>query len=220
MNLPSLYVSDWYLLQIWGRTVKTQGYKKSSIPAINKEDYEILYGLILGDLYISRKNYENASLRFEQSIVHKEYLEHLFEKFKYLGTKNVSIKVANRKLFETFSLYFVTRQLTSITELHTLFYQEGRKIVPFNIVSLLTEKSLAYWAMDDGNNHQSGYILNTSGFTLDDVKLLQRALNNNWNIETSIHSRNRLYINSSSKDKFIKLVKPHFHSSMLYKLDY
>jgi len=171
------------------------------------------------NLFISRKNTENASLRFEQSIIHKEYLEHLFEKFSYLGTKNVSIKVANRKEFNTSSVYFTTRQLTAITELHTLFYREGRKIVPFNICSLLTEKSLAYWAMDDGDNHTSGFILNTSGFTLNDVKLLQAALNNNWSLDTSIHSRNRLYINSASKSKFLELVRPHFHSSMLYKIN-
>nr|UYR50951.1 hypothetical protein [Morchella crassipes] len=63
------------------RNVKQGGYNKSSFPIINKEDYEILYGLILGDVYISRKNTENASLRFEQSIIHKDYLEHLFNKF-------------------------------------------------------------------------------------------------------------------------------------------
>lgn len=44
----------------------------------------IAFGLILGDLFISRKNNENASIRFEQSIIHREYLEHLFERFKYL----------------------------------------------------------------------------------------------------------------------------------------
>lgn len=87
----------------------------------------------LGDLYISRKNTENAYLRFEQSIIHKEYLEHLFEKFSYLGTKNVSIKVVNRKEFNTSSVYFTTRQLVAITELHTLFYREGRKAVPLTL---------------------------------------------------------------------------------------
>lgn len=201
------------------RTVRTKGYNKSGLPIINKEDYEILYGLILGDLFISRKNSENAFLRFEQSNIHREYLEHLFEKFKYLGTVNVSIKVANRKLFpDTSSVYFTTRQLIAITELHTLFYLKGKKTVPLNISSLLTEKSLAYWVMDDGDNHRSGYILNTSGFSLKDVKLLQAALYDNWALDTSIHSRNRLYINSSSRDKFIELIKPHFHSSMLYKI--
>lgn len=73
------------------RNVKPGGYNKSSFPIINKEDYEILYGLLLGDAYISRKNTENASLRFEQSIINKDYLEHLFNKFSYLATKNVSM---------------------------------------------------------------------------------------------------------------------------------
>ena len=198
--------------------MKTKGYSKSSLPLINREDYEIIYGLILGDLFISRKNNENASLRFEQSIIHKEYLEHLFDKFKYLCTSSASVKTAERKTFDTSSVYFVTRQLTSITELHKLFYVEGKKIVPLNIASLLTEKSLAYWVMDDGDNHKSGYILNTSGFTLEDVKVLQAALYENWELETSIHSRNRLYINSKSKNKFIELIRPHFHYSMLYKI--
>ena len=83
-------------------------------------------------------------MRFEQSIIHKEYIEHLFEKFKYLCTASASIKTAERKTFDTSSVYFTTRQLTSITELHKLFYVEGKKIVPLNIGSLLTEKSLAY----------------------------------------------------------------------------
>lgn len=200
------------------RTVITKGYSKSSLPLINREDYEILYGLILGDLFISRKNNENALMRFEQSIIHKEYLEHLFEKFKYLCTASASIKTAERKTFDTSSVYFTTRQLTSITELHKLFYIEGKKIVPLNIGSLLTEKSLAYWAMDDGDNHKSGYILNTSGFTLEDVKVLQAVLYDNWELETSIHSRNRLYIRSSSINKFLSLIRPHFHNSMLYKI--
>ena len=201
------------------RTVKTKGYSKSSLPLINREDYEVLYGLILGDLFISRKNSENAFIRFEQSIIHREYIEHLFERFKYLCTATASLKTAESKAFNTSSIYFTTRQLTAITELHKLFYNEGKKIVPLNIGSLLTERSLAFWAMDDGDNHRSGYIFNTSGFTLEDVKVLQAALNDNWGLETSIHSRNRLYVNSNSKNKLLNLIRPHFHHSMLYKIN-
>lgn len=196
----------------------TKGYSKSKLPLINKDDYEILYGLILGDLFISRKNNENASMRFEQSVIHQEYLEHLFEKFKYLCTKNASVKIAKRKVFNTSSVYFTTRQLITITELHNMFYKNGVKIVPLIIGSLLTEISLAYWVMDDGENHKSGYIFNTSGFSLNDIKVLQAVLYENWSLETSIHSRNRLYINSNSKKKFIELIKPHIHHSMLYKI--
>lgn len=86
----------------------------------------------VGDLYISRKNSENASIRFEQAaqptVINKDYLKHLFDRFSYLGTSTVSVKVAARKLFNTSSVYFLTRQLAAITELHTLFYHEGKKI--------------------------------------------------------------------------------------------
>ena len=146
-------------------------------------------------MFISRKNSENALRSFEQYLAKKTP--------RRLGvvltsTATASIKTAERKAFNTSSFYFTTRQLTAITELHKLFYNEGKKIVPLNIGSLLTERSLAYWAMDDGDNHRSGYTFNTSGFTLKDVKVLQAALNDNWGLETSIHSRNRLYVNSNS----------------------
>lgn len=71
---------------------------------------------------------------------------------------------------------------------------------------------------DDGENPRSGYILNTCGFSLNDIKVLQAALYDNWQFETSIHNRNRLYINSKSKNRFLDLIRPHFHDSMLYKI--
>lgn len=43
------------------------------------------------------KKTENASIRFEQSIIHKEYLEHLFNKFSYLCKDDATIKTAKRK---------------------------------------------------------------------------------------------------------------------------
>ena len=94
------------------RTVKTKGYSKSSLPLINREDYEVLYGLILGDLFISRKNSENALRRFEQYLAKKTP--------RRLGvvltsTATASIKTAERKAFNTSSFYFTTRQLTAIT---------------------------------------------------------------------------------------------------------
>jgi hypothetical protein len=98
--------------------------------------------LILGDLYISRKNTENAYLNFEQSIIHRKYLEHLFEKFQYLCTKTASIKTIDRKAFNTSSVYFTTRQLTAITELHLLFYFEplGRSILFLFIYIYINKK--------------------------------------------------------------------------------
>ena len=79
-NWPFLWIPEKYQILVKNSgTFLPGGYSKSGLPLIKKEDYEILYGLILGDAYISRKNTENASLRFEQSIIHKEYLKHLFD---------------------------------------------------------------------------------------------------------------------------------------------
>lgn len=72
---------------------------------------------------------------------------------------------------------------------------------------------------DDGDNHRSGYILNTCGFLLGDIKLLQVALYKNWGLFTSIHSRNRIYIKAESRSKFLEIIKPRSHSSMLYKIN-
>ncbi len=40
-------------------------HKKSNYPLIKKEHLEILYGLVLGDLYTSRYKTENARMKFE-----------------------------------------------------------------------------------------------------------------------------------------------------------
>ena len=43
--------------------------------------HEIAVGLILGDAHIYRNKTENASMHIEQSIIHKEYLYHLYNLF-------------------------------------------------------------------------------------------------------------------------------------------
>jgi len=66
-------------------------------------------------------------------------------------------QVAKSKLFNTSSVYFVTRQLTAITGLHTLFYRAGRKIVPLNIGGLLTEKSFGCVSTSTGGDAPTAY---------------------------------------------------------------
>lgn len=199
-------------------------YSKSSLPLIKQEHLEILYGLILGDAHIYKHKTENARIKLEQSIIHEEYLIHLFSIFNYLCTEEASVKLSLKTVRgkEYSSIYFTTRRLTAITEVHNLFYPEGKKIVPFNVVSLLTPVSLAYWVMDDGNKTLSGFILNTHAYTIHEIELLQMALLTNWNIETSLHKdRNhyRIYIGSKHKQQFIDIIKPYIHKSMYYKID-
>lgn len=196
-----------------GTILSKRSYSKSSSPLIKKEDYEILYGLMLGDLIISKKKNEDGLMRFEQPIYSQQFLEHLFKIFKYLCTPNASINFKDRRTFSTSSVYFTTRQSTSITEIFKLFYKKGKKTMPLNIDYLLTEKSLAYWAMDVGQDHKEGYILNTKGFTLMEVKMLQIILKDRWELETAIQPGYRLYIVPGSKKRFLKLICSDLHKS-------
>src|SRR5689334_15739378 len=49
---------------------------------LSKEQEEILVGLFLGDLFARKyKGSVNACLRFEQGIVHQDYIYYLYQRF-------------------------------------------------------------------------------------------------------------------------------------------
>ena len=52
---------------------------------------------------------------------------------------------------------FNTYYLPCFNEFYSLFYPIDKKVIPLNIGELLTDKGLAYWAMDDGCKTSSGF---------------------------------------------------------------
>ena len=104
-------------------------------------------------------------------------------------------KVHARVTFQTYSL-------PCFKELHELFYSLGKKIVPANIGDLLTPLGLAYWICDDGSFHKSrqSVTLCTNSFTLEEVTLLAKTLNDKWDLKCAVHkSRDGFVIYISSK---------------------
>jgi len=184
--------------------------------------FQMIIGLTLGDAHIYRNKTENASLHIEQSIKKEDYLNHLYDLLKgYCKSQPVIRTRTDKKTGDTHqSIRFTTRQLVCFTQIHDLFYINGVKIIPLNIKSHITPISLAFWAMDDGSKAGSGFHFNS--FILKEVKLLSDILLNKYNLINTIQSHKngyRLYISSKSMELFKTLVKPYFHSSMMYKLD-
>jgi hypothetical protein len=142
----------------------------------------ILIGLILGDLGMQKRSKSTLSVRccFGQGLVHKEYLLHLYELFKPYGSQAplISHEFYKRTGKEYGKIRFYTYTLPCFNELYELFYPLGKKIVPANIVELVTPLSLAYWIAVYGSFCQrSGAIfLHTQGFTLEQVNLLVKTL--------------------------------------------
>lgn len=86
---------------------------------------------------------------------------------------------------------------------------------------LLTARGLAYFYMDDGYKVSSGFNFCTECYTLDEQKFLASVLRNKFSLECGVHSHSnghRLYVHSSSKDKFVELVKPYILPMFNYKL--
>jgi len=122
-------------------------------------------------------------------------------------------------------LYFDTLTYQAFNYYYDLFNKNNIKIVPKNIGELLTAKSLAYWAMDDGTADRSGFVLNTNSYTKEEVELLVSILKNKFDLDCSVHTRNDkvkkpylIYIKSNSWNKFKSLIEPHVIPHFAYKL--
>jgi hypothetical protein len=74
--------------------------------------------------------------------------------------RTTGIRAENR----FYGLQFFTRSMPCITELHSLFYINGVKIVPHNIYDLLTPIALAHVIMGDGSISRHGLRRPTPGF--------------------------------------------------------
>ena len=182
---------------------------------LTKDLDEVIIGCMLGDLSAEKpSSRHNTRLQFKQSVIHQAYIDHLWSLFKtYCGSKPLNLsRFDDRpgKLKTYWAIKFQTLSLDCFNVYRKLFYNSnGIKIVPINLELLLTARGLAYWFMDDG-------------YSLEDNKNLANILNKKFNLQASVHKVTngyRLYIPSSTKGKFLLLIKPYLIPHFLYKID-
>jgi LAGLIDADG DNA endonuclease family len=159
--------------------------KERAAKILTPELKDILVGLLLGDLHIRKDSPTiNSYLRFEQGLIHKDYLFHLHDLFQNYCKSGP--KISNRKPdLRTNKIYTRvtcnTLSLPCLNEFYLLFYLDGKKVVPKNIGDLLTPAGLAMWSHDDGHLHSSGnnFLFSTESYTLKEVELLVSVRNLN-----------------------------------------
>jgi hypothetical protein len=103
----------------------------------------------------------NIRLRFDQGIIHSDYLYFLYDLFKayILSSPKSTNRKPDKRTGKTYnSLIFKTRMLSCFHYLWELFYLDRKKIVPSNIKDLLTEVGLAFWIMDNGGLGSGGTL--------------------------------------------------------------
>jgi hypothetical protein len=82
----------------------------------------VIVGLILSDGYLQYRRGVNARLQFEQSISHFPYFFHVFWLCAPLCISIFKFRSHMRLGTLCHSVYFYTRSLPFLTELHNLFY--------------------------------------------------------------------------------------------------
>ena len=121
------------------------------------------------------KNAVNANFKTEQGLRQKDYVFWKYEQFREWVTTppKISVRYDENRIPYSKSWWFRTIRLPDITLFHKLFYVDGVKVVPRNIVDLLDPLALAVWIMDDGCLNRSKIDISTYSFRLDEIKLLQ-----------------------------------------------
>lgn len=180
---------------------------------------KILAGKILGDgslvPTITGRSYK---LQVEHCLKQKEYVDWLAEVFpRWL--------LSPPKILEQHHSYrFRTIAHPDITELHEIFYRDGKKIVPLDIVELLDHPiGLAVWFMDDGglSSAKSAVTLSTHSFTEAENNLLIDCLKTNFKLQANLNWDGkgfRLYIPVRAITRFKALVNPYILPMMKYKI--
>lgn len=201
--------------------------KERTLFTLSSDLKEILIGLLLGDLFIHKqKTSVNVRLEFTQGTIHMEYIQHLYTLFSiYCNMVPLtSSRAPDKRTGKVYnSVGFKTCSLPCFNELYELFYPLGKKIVPLNMGELLTPLGLCYWLCDDGSfcKRDRAIILNTQGFSLEEVELLISVLTDKFNIKCTIKKERGTFairISSKSIPLVQSLLAPIIPSMMRHKI--
>lgn len=204
---------------------KIENYKKTL--KLTKRQREIVFGLLLGDGCLeTQNNGKTYRLKVEQSNQHKEYVDWLYKELKPFVLTIPKTK-QKKLLGKTHINYgFQTLSIGGFRFFSHQFYgkNDGQKRIPKLIRRYLSPLSIAVWFMDDGQAKSEKHrtlLINTQCFTKKDLRLLQKALLDKFEIKTTLHKEKngwRMYFVSSTIDKFLYLIELAILPSMKYKL--
>lgn len=146
---------------------------------------ELIIGSLLGDGCIPKlyKYSKNNYLQIGHGPKQKEYCKYKYDLFTEFGVTNKFLYsiTKNERYRNGFieDYRFKTKALPIFNEYRNLFYPEGKKIIPTQILEKINEKILAIWYMDDGalaGRLRAGKHICTNGFTSEDVHKLKEVL--------------------------------------------
>ena len=185
---------------------------------------EILVGLLLGDGCLeTQNNGVTYRLKIEHCLAQNDYVNWLYDIYKDWVMTPPQIKQKNGETI-TQNVWFNTVSHIALRYYGKQFYPQGKKILPKYISRLLKPLTLAIWFMDDGSLKSKDHrtlILNTQGFTIKEVEMLQKALKDKYSIEAQLRKQKdgtQLMMVRESAVEFARIISPYLLPQFAYKL--
>lgn len=209
---------------------------------MDKRKRGILYGCAIGEggIYLDKsQSSKTARLIVGHGPKQLEYLEYK-QKLLHstLGGKKPSLytyKSTNKKTGKTHTNHQLYKNHKYFRQMHRVLYPEGVFKYSEQMLSYLTDQSLALWFMDDGSGTISrnnktkkpcGCMTRLSTYcSLEEAELLRDWFKEKYNLEAKFDKdkRNNKYslrFNTRDSKEFVSIVSPYVFKTMKYKLQH
>lgn len=191
---------------------------------LSKTQWDILYGILLGDGWIykdNRSKEHNTCIKFSHSVKQEDYFHKLRESLMPFIQESI------RHHTSGYGSEILTGSTSALIEFNAL---DRDTIIDKEILSVL---SIAIWYMDDGHmnqsNLESSYIsntinrptFNTHRYSIEQVKKLQILLENSVGLKTTVQQKDNGLIlvgSSSTSMQFYERISKYIPESMSYKV--
>jgi hypothetical protein len=193
--------------------------KGNTVGSLTQFQRSVIIGSLLGDGYLRTfPGRRDALMEINHSFRQKEYVDWIYSVLKNMSASPPKARNGNQGRV---AYRFHSKQLPELSELHRLFYGNGKKAIPEGLA--LDPIMLTVWYMDDGSKcGKNNYYLNTQQYSLRDQEILKRMLCQ-LDLEATLNKDKiywRLRLRSASIKRFREIILPHIIPSMLYKLGY
>jgi hypothetical protein len=190
-----------------------------------KEVLSLIFGKLLGDGNLTIEKHRQPRLRFQHCYLDHEWCSYCYDSLRsFIPLAPPKKRItSDPRLIKGYSesIYVQSRTYPLFVILKELWYQGNKKIIPFEILSILfDEAGLAWWYQDDGhlkveNNKVRKIILSTDNFSREENDNLIELLEQKFNLSFSLDGQNRLCMYDQVQILyFLYTVKPYIHSSM------
>lgn len=204
--------------------------KRPSIKNLTEEQMDLLVGSLLGDGAICCvNNGTSANWAIGHSDKQLDYL--LFTK-KLLEDSGLPVTTPSVTYKGKYTMYQIYVCLGKFgVELKHEFYPNRKKTITRSMLNYLSPKGLAIWYQDDGSRRfikRNGIIqgreikIATNCFSEEEHIIMQNYFRTAWDINWRINRDKQYYTlvtAATNANKFINIIKPFVHESLLYKID-